>query len=240
MSNQFGLSHVKQLTEIQEARNRHGQPGIGREVEELIRRLTSGGVAGKSNGLREARAKRLWDVGIGKDVGCSDFASYLAGIPEIPAALAEDDADFPLLVLVEPRIGLARLCERAGVALSGDDETFIACDEAHHEFTQPAWIRIQDGRKNRGRNVIDCRQSFHVDERGLTALQGVCAYVQHPEMVGDALSPDAQLLDLPGSIPRAFPRNAAWLAVWHGRPELCWRWVGGADSKCGSASRRER
>ena len=53
---------IGQLIEI----DRVGE-GIGSTVQELIVRLTSGGVGGKISDLRQAMAKRLWDCGFGRD-----------------------------------------------------------------------------------------------------------------------------------------------------------------------------
>lgn len=239
MSNQFGLSHIKQLTEIQDTRNRRGQPGIGPEVEELIRRLTSGGVAGKTDDVRIVQAKRFWDLGIGRALGKDDFEAYLATIPEIPTELVQDDADYPLLVLVEPRLGLKRLCDLGSVEFSGDDKRFIEHDARHRELMEPTWICAQDGRKNRNRAVRDCRASFAKDELGLTALQGVCTYLQHPESVSDTDRESGHIMDLSGPVLRVVRESAATLWLRSGRAMLGWRLDGEARPKYGSASRRE-
>ncbi len=239
MSNLFTTAHIAQLHEIQAARLKRNQPGIGPEVEELICRLTDGGVAGTSGDIRELQTKRLWDLGIGKACGLKKFKAYLATIPEISSELAQDNTDFPLLVLVEPRIGLKKLCDLGGIHFSGDDETFVAYDERHREFAQPTWIRIQDGRKNRNCAVRDCRKSFGTSELGLTAPQGVCSYLQHPGVVSEATQEDAHVMVLSGSVLRDSRDSAAYLGLWDGQPELDWRWGDNAHPKCGSASRRE-
>lgn len=240
MSNDFGLSHIKQLTEIQDTRKRRGQRGIGSEVEELISRLTSGGVAGKTDDVRTAQAKRLWDIRVGRELGFSSFDAYLATIPEIHEMIGMVDADYPLLVLVEPRLGLKRLCGLGNIDFSGDDRTFVEYDERHCEFEEPTWIRVQDGRNNRNRSVRDCRKSFAKRELGLTALQGVCAFILHPEVVTDTDRADGHVLDLSGSIRRGNRDGAACLRMWRGRAELVWVFGDHASPECGSASRRER
>jgi hypothetical protein len=235
----FDLNHVTQLNEIQTARLRRNQPGIGTEVEDLIRRLTSGGVAGKSDDVREAQAKRYWDLGVGTALGSKSFSEYLASIPAVPEALLADDASFPLLVLVETRIGLKRLCDFGNIAFNGNDETFVAFDARHAELTTPTWIRIQDGRKNRNRSVKDCRTTFVKGELGLTALQGVCTYLQHSTVVSEWTKDGAHVMDLSGSVRREHRDVVAYLCVDEGRAELRWYWRGPARSGCGSASRRE-
>jgi hypothetical protein len=235
----FNAGHSVLLFEIQAERLQRGEPGIGPEVEDLIRRLTSGGVAGKTDDPREAQVKRYWDLGVGTALGCKSFSEYLASIPEIPEALKADDASFPLLVLVETRVGLKRLCDLGNIAFDGNDETFVAYDARHAELTQPTWIRIQDGRKNRNRSVKDCRETFAEHELGLTALQGVCSYLQHPTVVIEWTKDGAHAMDLSGSVHRGYRDDVACLRVREGRAELFWYWVGLAVPGCGSASCRE-
>ena len=191
--------------------------------------------------IRVAQAKRLWDLGVGRELGSADFAAYLAGVPEIPAGLIENDAAFPLLVLVEPRLGLKRLCELGGIFFRGDDDEtfFVAYDKAHTESNHPIWIRIQDGRRNRNRPILDCRNSFSKGERGLTALQGVCAYLQHPTVLSDTTQDDAHVMDLAGSVRRDVRDFAACLKLCNGQPSLRWSWDVSAHPMIGSASRRD-
>lgn len=242
MAKLFTTAHVAELHSIEAARLRRGQPGIGDEVEELIRRLTSGGVAGKSDDIRVIQAKRLWDLGVGRELGLPNFNAYLATIPEIPAELVQDGPDYPHLVLVETRVGLKRLCYLGSIDFSGDDQTFIEHDERHREFAEPTWIRVQDGRKNRNRAVRDCRNSFVKDELGLTALQGVCSYLQYPNAVVDTSRSDRSphVMDLSGSVQYDCSFHAAYLAVSSGRAELSWFPDDRAAPQCGSASRWER
>lgn len=239
MSDHFTTAHVAQLHEIERVRLRRGQSGIGPMVEDLIRRLTDGGVAGKTSDVRIAQAKRYWDLGIGKALDYVSFETYLASIPEVPAALLPDDPEFPVLLLVESRLGLKKLCEVANVAFDGDDRTFVGYDGQHCDFTPPTWIRVQDGRRNRNRAVRDCRKSFGKRELGLTAIQGVCLYVQRPDLWSDLNGPEGHALDLPGSVPRDDRDSAAFLNVHGGQALLAWVWDDSANPRYGSASRRE-
>lgn len=246
MSNLFTIDQIAELRSIEKARIRNGRPGLGAEVAELIRCLTSGGLpAVKTEDVRIRQAVRFWDIGVGylklSQRECfSTFEAYLATIPHVPAELLQQDEDFPLLVLVEPRVGLRRLCELGEIEFSGDDNTLVAYDERHREFVGPTWIRVQDGRKNRGCAVRDCRTSFAQDEIGLTALQGVCTYLQHPQSVADADREDGHVMDLSGSVRRAHRDLAAFLKAWKSRAKLHWHFHGYAYPKYGSASRRER
>lgn len=239
MSSLFHVGHVAQLHEIQEARLRHNQPGIGLEVEELIARLTSGGVAGKSDDPRVVQVKRLWDLGVGRELGIPDFEAYLVTIPAIPEAFLTEDSHFPHLVLVDPRLGLAKLCALGNIAFSGDDNTFVPWDDECKDPTSPVWIWMQDGRKNRNSSVSDCRTSFAPDECGLTALEGVSSFLQCPTAIEELRNnPNGHAMDLGGSVRRDYRESAAYLCVDDGRAELCWNWDGNANPRYGSASRR--
>ena len=237
MSNLFTVAHIAQLHEIQSARLKRNQPGIGPEVEELIRRLTDGGVAGNSDDIRRLQARRLW-LDVSTHFG-STFESYLASIPKIPSRLASDDAEFPMLVLVEPRIGLKKLCEQVGIEFDGDDEMFVAYDDRHAEFTEPTWIRIQDGRKNRNRSVRDCRKSLDKNELGLTAFQGICSYLQHRNILTEAMKDGAHNMDFSGSVPRRHHDCVGSLKLTGGQPILGWHTSDPTNPRYGSASRRE-
>lgn len=188
---------------------------------------------------RNIEAKRFWDIGVGRELGLSSFEAYLATIPQAPAELVLDDADYPLLVLVEPRVGLKRLCSLGGIEFSGDGETFVQYDQWHHEFVQPSWIRVQDGRKNRNRAARNCRVTFAEDELGLTALQGVCTYLHHPDAVTDTDREDGHAMSLSGSVHRDNHVRVASLKLWRGGAKLRWDFDGHAVPKYGSASRRE-
>lgn len=240
MSDLFDTGHVAELHAIQKARLRRGEPGIAPEVEELIRRLTSGGVAGKSDDPRFFQAKRFFDLGVGRELGIADFEGYLETIPAIPEALRADDSAFPHLVLVEPRIGLAKLCRLGGIAFAGDDNTFVPWYEAYRDSATPVWIRVQDGRRNRNRSVSDCRRAFAAGELGLTALQGVSAYLAHPEVVSDFARFDGHAMDMLGSVTPKLRDRAAYLGVEDGQVKLCWLgWGGDAYASHGSASCRK-
>lgn len=184
--------------------------------------------------IRMTQVIRLWDLGVGRVAGNPDFEEYVATIPHIPTELLDDDKAFPFLVLVEPRIGFMRLCNLGGIQFDGDDKTCVAYDRHHVEFKQPTWIRIQDGRKNQGRSVKECRKDFTKHELGLTALQGVCAYLQHPTVVTGA-----HAMDLPGFVRREVRDRIACLWVGKDGTELGWDQDGRTAPEFGSASRRK-
>lgn len=216
---------IKQLLEID-----HAGSGIRSEVQALITRLTSGGIGSKSDDPRVAQAKRLWDKGFGAALDIDSFESYLSTIFEIPEELKAHDERFPHLVLVDARLGLTRSCQLAGLEYAGDDETFEDFDPKQGKpMGRAYWMRCQDGRKNRKKSIKTCRENFTADEHGLTAMEGVALYVQHPEVI------KSHYLDLPGSVYRGLRNAASGLGYWNGDLKLCWG--GEASPRCGSASR---
>jgi len=216
MSELFGVGHVAQLSEIQNARLRRGMPGIGSHVEDLIARLTSGGVAGRSDDPRIVQAKRLWDLCADGELGAATFDEYLVTIPSIPLCLLGGEgrlAEFPYLVLEEPRVPIKRLCEFCGI--DHRDDEFRPAHEPFADPKKPHWLRLNNGRKNLGRKTDQTLLWATVAscEIPLTALQGVCAYLQHSTILVDG-SPNGSpmIMDLAGSISHEFDDAIAVLA----------------------------
>ena len=205
----------------------------------MSQHLSSSEQALTATDIRLAQAQRYRHLGVDTSLGFTSFEDYLASIPEIPAALLADDPEFSLLVLVETRLGLKKLCDLGDIAFNGGgDDTFIAYDDRHCELTVPTWIRVQDGRRNRNRSGRDYRKTFGQGELGLTALQGVCAYLQHPQVVSEASQNGAHTMNLLGSVYRGDRADAACLGLWSDRPELIWDFDGYAYWHYGPASRR--
>lgn len=210
----FDIGHVAKLHEIQAARLRAGMPGIGPEVEALIRQLEMGGV-----NQRRIQAKRLWDKGIGPEVKAKNFKVYLADIPEIPQSLLADDPTLPFLSLADPRVGLVKACSLIGIQHAelgyseGDAAPF---DERHTDPTVPFWFRHDDGRENRGRRPDVCRDECTGGILVGTAITGAFVYLHHPEIVTEG----EHIIDLPGSVHRVSRIVCAFLGVWEGQTRL--------------------
>lgn len=219
---------IKQLLEID-----HAGPGIRTEVQELIKRLTSGGVGVKTDDPRVTQAKRLWDKGFGRELGIDSFEHYLANIPVIPESLLAHDERFPELVLVDAGLGITKICELLGIDFSGDDQTFEDFDPKQARTEQVYWIRLQDGKKNCGKSVQTCRKEFAQDEIGLTFHEGLAFFAQCPESFRKFA------LDLTGSVTRDGCSSAAYLYWTFARPELSWYFVDDASQDSGAGSRRK-
>ncbi|TAL51200.1 hypothetical protein EPN81_00640 [Patescibacteria group bacterium] len=208
---------IGQLIEIDHAH----EHGIGSEVQELINRLTSGGVAGKITDPRAAMAKRLWDRGFGRDeaVKTKNFKSYLQGIPQIPASMLVDDPELPFLSLADPRSGLLRICKLLGIKFEelgytdGDAEPF---DGRFILPIIPFWFRHDGGRKNRNLRPDHCRDEQTGDTLVGTAVEGLFAFAHHPEIVKEG----EHIIDLPGTVLRGRRVSCACLRVWGGQTQL--------------------
>lgn len=219
---------IKQLCEIDSA-----GPGIRAEVQELITRLTSGGVGPKSDDPREVQAKRLWDKGFGRELRFGSFEGYLKSIPEIPEALKADSDRFPELVLVDARLGHEKTCKILGVDFDSNGHSFKDCDLMKARTEEVYWIRAQDGRKNSGKSIQTCHKQFVDGEIGLTVHEGLALFAQNPEGLR------GRAMDLFGSVHSKNRSCAACMHWFFERPKLDWGWgvIGGLYY--GSASRTE-
>lgn len=236
MSFLFHVGHIAQLHEIQAARLKRGEPGIAREVEELIARLTSGGVAGRHSSERERQAKVLWDRGYGREIGIGSFEAYLATIPDAPENPRPDL--FDRLVLVDRRVTLTVSCRLARLKFTGDDNTFEPYDvKTAKKHGDVYWMWCQDGRKNRDKSIYQCRREFQPGEIGLDAYEFVALYTQDPGVIGKPESP--HYIDCSASVLRENRDNTAYGGDWDDDPELLWRSYDCRHPHFGSASRWE-
>lgn len=217
---------VKQLLEIDSA-----GPGIRAEVQELISRLTSGGVGPKTDDPRKAQAKRLWDKGWGRELGFDSFDAYLETIPELPEELTAHDERFPELVLVDARVSVQAACRLLGIDCCIKDEDLT--DPEDRETAQVSWMRCQNGRRNAGKSVKTCRDEFAENEFGLTATEGLALFAQKPDQCRN------RGMDFPASVNRGHRGHVASLDWFYERPKLYWDWHVYEHDYCVSASRRE-
>lgn len=218
---------IKQLIEIDNA-----GPGIRSEVQDMISRLTSGGVGAKSDDQRIAQAKRLWDKGWGRELKIDSFDEYLSSIPEIPERPPIDYLD--RLVLVDRRVKLTTACELVGLGLafSGDEETLVPFDPEKAK-KDVEWMWCQAGHRNRGKAAKGCREECRKGEIVCDTFEGVAIYTQDPKVT------KGHYLDLPGSVRADGHGDVAYLGRWSDGPGLSWRWDGHEGSHYGSASRWE-
>lgn len=228
----FTIDQIGKLREIEKKRIKSGESGLRGEVQELVKRLTSGGVCPKSDDPRIAQAKVLWDKGWGRELKIDSFDAYLAMIPEVPETLTSDDR-FPELVLVDSRIGIVKTCELLSIYFGGNDQTFEDFDLKKTRAEKVYWMRAQDGKKNRNKSISTSRSAFASDELGLTVHEGLAFFVQNPETFRK------WGMDLIGSVRCDRRDYAAWLGWFSGRPGLRWDFDGRGSPGYGSASRRE-
>jgi len=145
--------------------------------------------------VRVAQARRLFELGVGTEFGT--FEKYLATIPDIPTKLLEDDPNFPLLVLVDPRQGLTKLCALGDVFI--DRYVGINFYDKQERGKGPYWIRIQNGEKYKGLSVDEWKEKVEYNEIGLTVFEGVCTHLQWPNIIKNHEVSDGHAMDLPGS-----------------------------------------
>ena len=215
MSALFNLGHIAKLHEIQKAHLKAGLPGIGREVEELISRLENGGVGKSAGDPRIAQAKKLWDLGFGRELKMNSFHAYFATIPEIPKSLVADNPVLPLLVLVDPRLGHTRSCRLDGLRFAEygwDDTSLVPFDDRHVMPSAPYWVRAHDGSPNLGKKPSDCRAKCTGKLYAGTADVGIAIWIQHGKC--------NHVMDLPGSVHISNRESCACLGVWRGGLEL--------------------
>jgi hypothetical protein len=131
--------------------------------------------------LRERQIRRYWDAHIGVELGYPVFEDYLADMPEVPRELRGRHAEFPLLVLVEPRCDPAWLCTLLGFDDQGTCGVPIRpLDAGHADGAAPSWMRMDMGLTRRGMTAARFRQDLLRDHRrGLTLLQGICLAAQY-------------------------------------------------------------
>lgn len=204
MSDQLSIAHIAQLHEIQRARNKRKQGGLGPVIEELIRGLNDHGVTlidGNLKAAREAQAKRYWDSGVAKALGYRNPKTYLEDVPEAPSIdLDNVSLEHPWLLLIEPRIGFDKLRASAGIAWCQD--WVEKRDGDAPKDGKPFWVAFNDGRRRRGRKIdprFDVSGSF--DNHGFTAFIAACAVLQKRDIVGEGIGDtyDPYYMHLTGS-----------------------------------------
>lgn len=209
------IGKVATPEQIQEILNINAETGLGHQLQELINRydgcdVGSLGRPSTPKDVRGEQAMRYFMLGVGRELGFKSLRDYLRGnktrglapIPEIPqhTLWLPKGCGTVRLLLVEPRVELRKLCAMGLITYEGLED-IVPLDDRHAEFTQPTWILMTDGRMQHGRPTTECLKAFEeAGQLGLTALQGVCAYLQDPEIVCEGESEEAHALCMPGSV----------------------------------------
>lgn len=241
MGKKLTTGMLRQLHELDASRG-----GIGDEVQELIRRLTDGGVKVDPNDPFLAQTKVLWDKGWGTALKFESLKAYRDSVRELAGEIPErPPVDYlNKLVLVDRRVQLVDGCRMAGLKFDGLNETFVPYDaKVAKKHGDVYWMWCQDGRRNRNKKPSVCRKEFIVAaggvsrEVGLDEFEFVAIYAQEPTVIGTKENP--HYMDLPGAVRADDSDFIACGGDWRGEPELSWGWVGAADPQFGSASRWE-
>ena len=234
---------------------------VGTRVQELIARLTSGGVVLKTDDPRIIQAKVLWDKGLGQKViigfdpnmpGIDGFGEYNVSVPGTPVAaknFAEYLATIPeppprppieylnKLILVDRRVYLVDACRMADLWYAGHNKSSVPFDpNATKQFGDVYWIWCQDGRRNRDKAPSTCLREFAVGEVGLDDFEFVALYLQDPTVIGT--KEDPHYLHLLGSMHKEnnFDIVCGGIGPISG-PALGCGWDWAPSKMCGAASR---
>lgn len=211
----FTVDQFSELRNLEKLSIAAGGPGFKSEVQALIARLTTAGATARKADPRIAQAKKLWRKGWGRELGFKKFELYLATIPEIPASLLADNPTFPLLVLVDPRLGHVKSARLAGLKFEeygNTDKTLEPFDARHTMPTTPYWVRAHDGSPNLNRKPSDIRKGLVGNQLAGTADVGIAIWIQHGKR--------NHVMDLPGSVYVSGRGRCACLDVWDDVAEL--------------------
>lgn len=189
------------------------------DISPLVEKMIKAGihtVTDNGNGMGAAKYRKLW--------------------PKTVVQPAEYAGRFDHVLLVDTTVALAAMVEKGNV--------YVYTDPASCEDIVPAPMKeegtptpltryiafFQDGTKNKGRTVEDCRTTFAKDEIGLVTREGLYLPIQHESILRD------HGVDLSGS------RRGGCLApfvVWFVsvRPEFHVHDIQRTDTDCSSASR---
>jgi hypothetical protein len=195
--------------------------GIGFHIEELINRLTSHNATDQITDSRRVMARHLWDLGFGCFQGSRvrGFDIYLDSIPQIPLSLLVEDPELSFLSLADPRLGILQVCRLLGIQyeelkyVEGDSVPF---DERFKIPQQPFWFRHDDGRVNRNRRPNDCRRECVGGIQVGTAMEGIFAFVHHPQIIAE----NEHVIDCPGTVYRTRPVLCGCIGMWSGQVKL--------------------
>jgi len=171
----------------------------------------------KPDAVRITQAQRLWEVGLGRDLGLkhNEFEGYLEMMPEVPDSLLAPDPFLPLLRLLDPRLGAQKICQLAKVADYGVSN-LDPFDQRHATPMVPHWVRALDGRVNHGRTPNDCRAECVGKLLAGTDHVGLALYIHDNNVVKKG----EHVMDLPGSVHRDARSYCAFLEVWDVGPGL--------------------
>jgi len=142
MSDLFHVGHVAQLHEIQRARLGRNEPGIGPEVEELIRRLTSGGVAGKSDEDIETAIRQIVDKAVVAE-GVVDIFDA-AGIKKPDISILSDDFLAEIKGMERKNLALELLKKILGDEIKGRSRKNLIQSRKLSEMLESAIKRYQN------------------------------------------------------------------------------------------------
>lgn len=195
--------------------------------------------------IREAQARRLYELKFGDVLGVKTFEAYLDGtdaieavplipyFPEVQVRLFGRENVWLVDGRVAEKVGPTEYLRLVGLGLSGTDDDLVPHDLMRVR-SGIRWMIGQDGFRNRGRKPKDCRRLFQFFEVGMDWVEGAAVYALNPKVI------NGHRVDLLGSVHRnECDLFHASLVVVGSGPRLCYRSNVYSDLLGGSSSRGE-
>jgi EmrB/QacA subfamily drug resistance transporter len=220
---------IAELIDVEKKQVQAGSQGIFREVRYLIDCIAFDKNFLSQADARLVQARVLWDLGLGKVLGFTEFNEYLKTIPPVPRFDEAVTEEFLYIILVDARVSVTEVSKLLGVSVKGNHTT--ATQAELHQKGQVYWISCQNGYKYQRLNTQEAKNNFHLQEAGLSIVEGLAFFAQHPELVRQSY------IDLTSSVHDGFTDNAACLGNWNNKLEIRWRWNHINDPRCGTASK---
>lgn len=152
---------------------------------------------------------------------------YIATLPKFEPQPERFKGRFDIPVIVETRLPLKEMLEKAGIVVYFDTNGVKDWDKKRFETPKTSYTAwLQDGRRNLNKSVEDIRRNLKSDERGGIPYDGISLYLRDPNIL------EHHLLDFPGS--RVDSVRAPYLVRWGGQPGLSHSFVGRAAPNGGS------
>lgn len=140
---------------------------------------------------------------------------YIGSLPKFEPQPENWKGRFDIPVIVETRISLSKMLEKAGINFHFNVNAIK--DRAEDEFKTPntpyiAWLSLNAERVKLGKSAAIVRKGSKSDERGGTVREGILLFLRNPDIL------EVTYLYFPGS--RVVSGNAPCLNRWVGLPEL--------------------
>lgn len=128
----------------------------------------------------QLQINRLIKLGYPTTLGLSEF-EYRASIPQFQPQPEKFKGRFDILLLVDPRVSLKRQLSKQQVSFPEHDQFSDYEDLVIPD--QPYQLWAQGGSRFRKLSPQDARSRFAEDERGLSLIEGLALFREHPDIL---------------------------------------------------------